>query len=194
MDIEAKTKMNLDTRQAKRDIRSLERDKRRARRQQHGAATRKTQSQAGSWRRRVGVAAGFAAGYSAMSRFRRVGAEGIDPWSEALTPIKAAAQYGIDKATGGSARAKTLAREETREAHSTAVGGSNPVQPSVHNFFQKTLERREREAKGLNLLRMDPRFGGPSFGELVAKSTAGYIELIRKAFATLGEVWIQAGK
>lgn len=187
MDILSTTKIKTDTRQAKRDLRGLERAKRRAERRKHGAAVkadRKTRTVQGGGRftRFVGRSAGIAAGYSAMSRLTRAGPEGADPWGELMTPASAALRQAVDEQTGWSARAKTAAREETKAEWATTIAHSTTIPASLRQFHRTALSLREGEELGRNILRQDPKFRGPSLGELLAKALPGYLELIWKSF------------
>lgn len=187
MDISSTTKIKLDTRQAKRDIRVLGRAKRRSERRKHGAAVKSARKSkivrgGGRFTRFVGKSAGIAAGYTAMSRLTRAGPEGADPWGEIMTPVHAALRQALDEQTGGSARAKIAAREETKAAWATSIAHSETIPAALRQFHRTEFSLREGEELGRNILRQDPRFRGPSLEELLAQAIPGYFRLLGKSF------------
>eukprot|EP00919_Chromeraceae_sp_WS-2016_P011407 GHVR01026641.1.p1 GENE.GHVR01026641.1~~GHVR01026641.1.p1 ORF type:complete len:195 (+),score=35.80 GHVR01026641.1:379-963(+) len=185
MDINSDNKLKMDTRRAKASLRELERAKQRAQRSRHGKATqaRRRSGRRGIGGRTFAKGAGVAAGYAIVSRLTRTGEQGKDPWMEQLTVAEAALRTGVDMMTGTSARAMTAAREETKEAYGLSVGlNNNEVPPGMNNFYQRSLALNDMEQKGLNILRLDPRFAGPLLDDLLKQAIPGYFTLVGKSF------------
>ena len=119
-------------------------------------------------------------GLSAIGRIKRTYSE-VDPWSEVLTPVMASVQQFVDETLGYSARARMQALDQVRSdlaVYAQETGNMGVVKDAYANELKFTKLQEE----GLSILRKDPRFAGPTLGDLLAEAFTGYFRLVGDSF------------
>lgn len=175
MDIKVDTRLSLDDKKAKSQLRELERAKAQTQRGRASASTRKPITG------RLGKVAGAVVGFAAVSRILRANSgENVDAWAEAMSPANAAVQQAIDETVGYSAIARKRARLETRERFASSVGSTGSTAAAQAHFRRAHVLTSEEE-EGRNILRADPRFSGPNFSQLISEAVPGYFVLLWKS-------------
>lgn len=171
---EVNIELHLDTKTAQSDSRALNRTERQTRRRINTASSKRFISKSVS----RGVAA--MGGLSAIGRIKRTYSE-VDPWSESLTPVMASVQQFVDKTLGYSARARMQALDQVRSdlaVYAQETGNMGVVRDAYANELKFTKLQEE----GLSILRKDPRFAGPTLGDLLSKAFTGYFKLVGDSF------------
>ena len=169
---EVEVQVDLDTRRAASELRSLQRRRRHEQ--------RRSRSQIwGKMRARVGNAIGLAAGYAATSASARIGANPVDPWDAALSPFRAKAQQFIDQGLGFSAKARKEARADTIQRLAQSAGATGSTM-AAEQYFRVADNITQHEEAGRNIVRQVVL--GPSLADLIEQSTKGWFLLVEKGF------------
>jgi hypothetical protein len=162
--------VELDTRQAKTDLKKLHREKEEGFQRITSFARRTS--------RFAARGAAFTGVSSQLARFQNnEPSVRVTPLEEAMVPYKTAAMDVIGGFIGsGRAKRKKTAREETRAVFAYQVGRTGEA-AGMHSFYA-TVQRMERdESAGRKILRQDPRFIGADIGTAAKAALKGNLAL-----------------
>jgi len=165
----ARIAVDVDTRKARAELASLNKNKRQA---------QKRISSAGKRASRVAVRAfAFTGAASTFGKFNDNQPSGnTDVFGEAMVPYFAKWQEYQDAELGFSAKARKTAREETKAAFAYTVGQTGQT-AGMREFFNAASRIQEDVESGRNLVRQDPRFIGPDASTAAKTAVKGNLKL-----------------
>ena len=174
---EAKTRVVLNTQQAKAQLRSLVDDAKDA-----GQSIRKVyRSTIGKGLNAIGLGGAFGAGMQAIKGATE-GSVG-DIFGEALGPLGQVISHFFFGNMGEDARASKAAREDAINTFGAVAGAQHwqSIPPGVRNWEESMKRIHLQREMGKTLFESDPKMHGPNLEEVIKRIMEGIGTLVRDA-------------